>query len=182
MKHLIVILLFLTGSLFAQSPIEDFDKVMQAYNEEYTATDDPKKHEEINAKYEVLISEAEKILEAALEKQFQEENAALEKEQKESLVIEEDETNEEDEEEQEEETEVKEMTDEQRKATDYIIEIAALKDKTEITGELIAKIFLKTNDKNTYSTVGLAKIFNVYAEGKEIDIANRIASKIQLLK
>ena len=78
---IIIALLLLSCICEAQSAIEKFDLVMESYNLEFTSTEDPKEKEQINAKYEVLISQAEKELEESIEKEFELENEKLLKEE-----------------------------------------------------------------------------------------------------
>ena len=61
--------------------IEDFNKVMDAYNLEYTEATSEKEQEAITLKYETLISKAETVLESAMEAQVQAENAKIKAEE-----------------------------------------------------------------------------------------------------
>lgn len=65
--------------------IAAFDKVMTAYNEEYTSATSAKELEAIDKKYEKLIEDAEKEMEAAYEDLFKKEDEELQAEQEASL-------------------------------------------------------------------------------------------------
>jgi len=85
MKYLLLLVFSLfTVVVQSQTAIQEFDAVMEAYNLAYTSTDDPKEQAEIDAKYELLISEAESVLEEALENEIKEQEEILLKEQQES--------------------------------------------------------------------------------------------------
>ena len=66
-----LILILLSVFSIAQTPIEDFDKIMQEYNDAFTATDDTKEQELINDKYNKLIDRAQEILDKAIEQEIQ---------------------------------------------------------------------------------------------------------------
>lgn len=83
MKYLTLLLLFIPLLLSAQSsPFDDFDKVMEEYNEAYVKATTPIEQEQVNVLYESIIAEAEAKLEADLEKIVQSEQEALEAEEK----------------------------------------------------------------------------------------------------
>lgn len=69
--------------------IEEFNKTIDSYNEEYAKATSPEEQDKISEKFESKISEAEKVMETAYEKQFKEEEEALKKEQEESEIKEE---------------------------------------------------------------------------------------------
>lgn len=60
--------------------IEKFNEVMEAMSAEVEKTNDPKKVEAIQEKYESIIDKAEEELEAAFEKEFEEEAKKIEAE------------------------------------------------------------------------------------------------------
>lgn len=64
--------------------IEQFNKVLEQYNAEYTEAKDDKQRDIINIKYEKIITEAEKTLEKSLEDFIKQENEKLLLEQKQS--------------------------------------------------------------------------------------------------
>lgn len=74
--------------------IEKFNKVMEAYNEDYTNAKTDKEREEVQKKYDKEIDKAEATLESELEAEIQADNDKLLAEQKasekESLEAEED--------------------------------------------------------------------------------------------
>ena len=86
--NLTILLLFASLACIAQNPIDDFNLVIDAYSLEYTSTEDPNEQASIDKKYEKLIEEAEKKLEAALENEFQESMDVLQEEE-DSYAIEE---------------------------------------------------------------------------------------------
>lgn len=81
MKKYIILIVFISFNVFAQSPIEDFNTVMDAYNSEYTSATTDAQREIVNTKYDNIIATAENTLETALESQIQAEAAALKAEQ-----------------------------------------------------------------------------------------------------
>jgi small-conductance mechanosensitive channel len=62
---------------------ETFQAVMDEYNEAYTAVETAEEQEAVNLEWEAKIKAAEDELEEAVQKEFEEQNAALEAEQKE---------------------------------------------------------------------------------------------------
>jgi len=67
--------------------IKEFEKVMEAYNDEFTSTNDEKDQLRINNKYESIINEAEKTLESKIEYFIKSEEDRLEKESNSVLEI-----------------------------------------------------------------------------------------------
>lgn len=173
----------LTGKTTLELAFEDFNKLVDEYSEAFALAETDTDKNVVQDKYDALIEEAEKALEADVEKDFVDSQAALEVEEKafnEALI----EQEKKDLAELEEQTKpvIIEETEDESDTTDELSEIEKelkyLKDEG-LTPSEIAKRYNKTNsNKNGFSTTELYEFLKGEGKPKESLMAEYIFANL----